>query len=492
MSIKKLNRIFDFKGPSGFIPNGSNHYFYNDFWENSYSPHNDFINQFNKKYIQISVYDCTLNLPSEFLNDIHVNDVYYNEEEKFVNDKSELYVYSISPYGNVNICTGHDFAWHQNRHCFDFISKSVKDMLDAENFYIVFDYSSEGDIQPFIFENLHKACKDNGIREDKVIIITAASNTYDIYYTFLKESNTQTKFKTACYNWPILAKSRELNGILTSDGILHFNGHRNLNTVVNKDSILDFSLKEKKCLNLNRRLKPHRLIVLSALIHDKLIDDTLSSFDIKMGYHRDMGLDLVNGSGHDDEPYMKSQSFKNDVLDGFRKLKKLEKRTLDYNDLDSVWGLSFETKELYEKTFFSVVSESLFFEYGNYISEKTLKPIMHYHPFVMVGRPHTLKILKEIGFKTFSDFWDESYDEIEDNSIRIETVYNLIKKLILLDNKEWESMYVKMYNILVHNRNLLLKLDGRNIYARYYKNLIKIIENEHNQKNNLLLQREVF
>jgi hypothetical protein len=151
---------------------------------------------------------------------------------------------------------------------------------------------------------------------------------------------------------------------------------------------------------------------------------------------------------------------------------------VDYEDFESIWGFAFETKDIYEKTYFSIVPETLFYEIGVYISEKALKPIAHLHPFVMVGRPGILKTLKRIGFKTFSDFWDESYDEIENNSDRIIAVYEIIKKLILLTNEEWDEMIEKMIHILEYNRNHLLKYNHKYVANMYMKNLNKIINGE--------------
>ena len=50
-------------------------------------------------------------------------------------------------------------------------------------------------------------------------------------------------------------------------------------------------------------------------------------------------------------------------------------------------------------------------------------------PFIVLGRPHMLKYLKEIGFKTFDWLIDETYDSIEDNELRMEMVKNEILKL---------------------------------------------------------------
>ena len=34
---------------------------------------------------------------------------------------------------------------------------------------------------------------------------------------------------------------------------------------------------------------------------------------------------------------------------------------------------------------------------------------------IILGQPYTLKHLRKLGFKTFPDMFDESYDEIEDD-----------------------------------------------------------------------------
>ena len=95
------------------------------------------------------------------------------------------------------------------------------------------------------------------------------------------------------------------------------------------------------------------------------------------------------------------------------KMIKKEKSIIDFEDIENVWGFAFENSENYKSTYFSIVTETLFYEFGNYLSEKTWKPIAHLHPFIFVGRPGMLKFLHSLGFKTFSEYWDESYDTVE-------------------------------------------------------------------------------
>ena len=107
----------------------------------------------------------------------------------------------------------------------------------------------------------------------------------------------------------------------------------------------------------------------------------------------------------------------------------------------------------------------------------------HLHPFVIVGKPGILKYLKSKGFKTFSDFWDESYDEIEDNSDRMESVYKTIKSLIQKTNEEWDELNIKLLPILEHNRNTLITIKETEVNTTYINNLYKLFENEPNTEN---------
>lgn len=47
-----------------------------------------------------------------------------------------------------------------------------------------------------------------------------------------------------------------------------------------------------------------------------------------------------------------------------------------------------------------------------FVTEKTFKPIAFKHPFVVAGPPGTLAFLHKLGFETFENLWDESYDRI--------------------------------------------------------------------------------
>lgn len=109
----------------------------------------------------------------------------------------------------------------------------------------------------------------------------------------------------------------------------------------------------------------------------------------------------------------------------------------------------------YRDIFCDVVTESRFAQAtGNY-SEKVYQPMFYKKPFVLCAPPHTLKYLKEEGFKTFSDFWDESYDTIENHEQRLFAIFKLIDFINDKSIDELREMYRQMLPILEHNEQLV-------------------------------------
>ena len=71
--------------------------------------------------------------------------------------------------------------------------------------------------------------------------------------------------------------------------------------------------------------------------------------------------------------------------------------------------------EWYDATAMSLVVETCADSNGTnhpLVSEKTLKPMAFRHPFVVCGDSGTLAFLQSLGFETFDNLFDESYDKI--------------------------------------------------------------------------------
>ena len=125
----------------------------------------------------------------------------------------------------------------------------------------------------------------------------------------------------------------------------------------------------------------------------------------------------------------------------------------------------------YEKTYFELVCETL----GGtdhddtfFFTEKTIKTIAMGHPFIVLSTKHYLKNLKELGFQTFGDFIDESYDDCDTVQERVDIIS---KNLERLDMAESKKFYENSQSIREHNQKHLLYL-----YGRYHFDLWKKLD----------------
>ena len=107
----------------------------------------------------------------------------------------------------------------------------------------------------------------------------------------------------------------------------------------------------------------------------------------------------------------------------------------------------------YFDVFVDVVNETRFAQPTANYSEKTYQAIQYMKPFVLVAPPKTLEYLRSMGFKTFSDFWDESYDDEFDHGERLAKIFTLLDEIFSIPNEKQREIYEKMSHILIHNLN---------------------------------------
>ena len=127
--------------------------------------------------------------------------------------------------------------------------------------------------------------------------------------------------------------------------------------------------------------------------------------------------------------------------------------TLDYTDFNDNWAYHKICTDHYDTSFFSIVNESQYGTYSHcYLTEKTWKAIFNFHPVIIVGAKHSLKYLKERGFDTFGDIFDESYDEIEDSNERLDIILNTVGNFLENNTKtQLVDLRKKILPRLIHN-----------------------------------------
>jgi hypothetical protein len=104
----------------------------------------------------------------------------------------------------------------------------------------------------------------------------------------------------------------------------------------------------------------------------------------------------------------------------------------------------------YEHTACSLISET---NDNNevFITEKLWKPIICGHFFIVHGNYLYLQKIREMGFKTFGNYFDESYDLVRDPTARIQKIAELIDNLKDFD---WQDAYLSSQKLRRHNHDL--------------------------------------
>lgn len=106
----------------------------------------------------------------------------------------------------------------------------------------------------------------------------------------------------------------------------------------------------------------------------------------------------------------------------------------DTTNMDGPWDRYFNP-DWYNNTCFTLAPEtfsdglheqpmrSLWHKSGSYsgpypfVTEKTMKPIAYQHPFMIYGQSNILAHLHNLGFETYENLFDESYDTVDNSSI---------------------------------------------------------------------------
>ena len=107
--------------------------------------------------------------------------------------------------------------------------------------------------------------------------------------------------------------------------------------------------------------------------------------------------------------------------------------------------------DLVQQSFLHVITETAYNYPNPFLSEKIVKPIAGKRPFVLIAPLGSLENVRNIGFKTFSQYWDESYDNIVDPEQRILAVIEIIEWLCSKPIDYIQNLCSKMSDVLEYN-----------------------------------------
>jgi hypothetical protein len=126
------------------------------------------------------------------------------------------------------------------------------------------------------------------------------------------------------------------------------------------------------------------------------------------------------------------------------------------DDLDTQAHNTYDQNmtNLYTDSYFNIVLETMIDvddSGGQFVTEKTFKPIFNNQFFVAVGSADHLRHLRDLGYLTFGCCIDESYDSIANNQDRFEAVLDLTKSLIGSGQERLHQLYQDLAPEIQHN-----------------------------------------
>ena len=111
-------------------------------------------------------------------------------------------------------------------------------------------------------------------------------------------------------------------------------------------------------------------------------------------------------------------------------------------------------QDIYEKpyndTACSIVSETNDNDYEVFMTEKIWKPIIAQQLFVVHGNYLYLQKLRDMGFRTFNNYFEEAYDLDRDPDMRINTIVDVCDRL---RDAPWQDIYLQSKALREYNYN---------------------------------------
>jgi hypothetical protein len=210
--------------------------------------------------------------------------------------------------------------------------------------------------------------------------------------------------------------------------------------------------------NLINPYRAHRIDLLSRLYSKNLVSQGLVSFNSP-------GLDSLVNTVKACTWYTKeSQAIFNEQRS------KLTSLTVD---TDNIQGYLSATVDLANSrnSMVHIVTETDFYKNKLHLTEKVFKPIVAGQPFLLLAGMGNLEYLRGYGFKTFGDYWDESYDKITDPGERIGAVVDIIENLSNLTHTQQQNMRRDLQYIVEHNFNHLFFDLRKQVVAEFVRNI---------------------
>lgn len=328
------------------------------------------------------------------------------------------------------------------------VTGKVIDGIRHGNGYLLLDFSMESFVNYNFFQTIENYFLNHNIPLHKIIYMTGCPNGEEIYQTFCNQRNKQHFEQIKVLSWDTFEwnMSREC---LEND----YTVNRSIDNI------------KKTFLSLNYRYRPHRIDLFLAFYKNKLLNSSLFTMPEFSPESNQSFINCVDRTTTHrlDIAEEELHHIQNNILP-----LRIDVIATDHTRHAEMTMERGRTMEMfYKSTLLSVVTETHAYQSAIAETEKTFKPIKYKHPFILVGAPKSLKYLKIKGYKTFSQWFDEGYDDIEDHRERIIQITNLCKEIDSWDMNTKSKFIIETEDIVNHNFEIFKSVI--NTHPDFYK-----------------------
>lgn len=336
----------------------------------------------------------------------------------------------------------------------DRIPEVILNYIKDKKCKLVLDDTLEGDKLDYFLPILYESIDNLNLPADQIYYITNNLLGEDVHNKWCKTHKRDSYINLISFMWNVydinrLIKDKNLPSELDIEEEIKYKKSK-LNNI-------------KHFLKVNRTNRPERNLMMLFMNKHNILDKSLVSFPTlpEETYH-EVFSDLVDKQN-------------------IETLSALVPFDIDQTDVDNHGepglGIGKFDADLpfqpihYRNSFFSIVM-CAFPETENacHLHSSTFNPMWCGHPVIQYGPYHHLKELQRRGFKTFSRWWDESYDNMKNSHKRLRAVMNIVLKLSKLSPNEILNMYIEMKDVLQHNHNLMKNYSiDKNLKDRIYE-----------------------
>ena len=395
------------------------------------------------------------------LYDESYKDKFFLAKEEDLED-DDIFVLPISIFGFEGILA--EYGKNNGNTFLDIIDDRIRKLIKEQNGFIIINWIPEGHVQQKNYKDLHDELKRYNVPPNKIIFLSSDLNGNVQYDRFCTRNDIENKMYIleAAHR---LEASSYLYNIITNgiyDKSKMDNIHPYPNSFFSVDEMFEMknSLREKYFLSYNRIIREYRLALVAMIYKMGLQDKGIIS----------LGAPKINKEYGGNWPniitdFIEDKKQNEMVSSALKKIKSLYPIVADQDILpETVFSSDGDRISIgdwtnfshqYKRVYFNVVTESCYYDECIYFSEKIFKPIGQLTPFILMSTPYSLAKLREIGFKTFDGWIDESYDNEEDNDKRFFMIIEVIKNLCGMSKEELHDWYYSMTDILIHNQKTL-------------------------------------